>query len=287
MTRFAYVIGSPIRHSLSPAIHNAALSARGIDARYEAVEVLPEHLAEWVRTIRSPATLGFNVTLPHKVAVRAELDEVEGDAILAGAVNAVVAIPSRETTRLVGTNTDTVGFRRLLADEAGISLSGQRVLLLGAGGGARAVALVALQDGADRLWVANRHVDHAEALLADLSGVANRTEVQALALDDAQTSSALRSATVVVNASSVGLRPGETPLGLAGLSPESIAVDLIYNPATTTFLHDARQLGAQAVNGLGMLVFQAAAAFERWTGTEAPIEIMRTAATQALAARSS
>src|SRR5438132_14164999 len=153
----AYVIGYPVRHSLSPVMHNAACQALGIDATYEAAEVPPSDLESWVQQVRRPDLLGFNVTVPHKEAIVPLLDEIAGDAVLAGAVNTVVA----RQGHLVGLNTDTIGFRRLLADDAGISPHGKRIVLLGAGGAARAVTVVALQDGAASLVIANRYVERA------------------------------------------------------------------------------------------------------------------------------
>lgn len=283
--RRAYVIGSPIKHSISPAIHNAAFAATGFDARYDAIEVAPDALGDWVRSVRVTETLGFNVTLPHKVNIRRHLDAVEGDAELAGAVNAVVASGTAQGVHLVGTNTDTVGFRRLLSDDADLRLRDQRVLLLGAGGGARAVALVALQDRATQLWVANRHPERARALLADLKAIGLETRSEALALDDPRVVPALREASIVINATSVGLAGEELPMSLEGIRANSVAVDLIYNPLQTAFLREAQRQGARPLGGLGMLVYQAAAAFERWTATEAPVQVMRAAAERALAHR--
>src|SRR5437868_2364399 len=167
----AYVIGHPIRHSISPAMHNAAFRHLGIDARYEAVDIIPEKLASWVRAVRGPDLLGFNVTVPHKEAVVPLLAEIAGDAAVAGAVNTVIVGPTGDVENggsrvdLTGLNTDTIGFRRSLADQAGFSPRGQQVVLLGAGGAARAVAVVALQDQAASLVVTNRHIERARKLL--------------------------------------------------------------------------------------------------------------------------
>lgn len=274
------MIGSPIAHSISPAIHNAAFTATGIDARYEAAHVLPEELGDWVKSARGRDCLGFNVTLPHKIAIRDYIDRVEGDAVAAGAVNTVVVEQQGTGALLVGANTDTVGFRRLLASEAGLSLAGKRVLLLGAGGGARAVAVVAAQDGARALAIANRHVERAEDLKRGVAGLSKEMEVTIAELDHAR--ELLAEADVVVNATSVGLASEEVPLDPAAMRPDSVAVDLIYNPRVTMFLRLAAQRGAATVGGLGMLVHQAAAAFERWTGTDAPVAVMRDAAERAL-----
>jgi len=281
----AYVIGSPIRHSISPAIHNAAFAALGIDAHYEAVEVLPESLGEWVRSVRGPELLGFSVTIPHKEAIMPFLDEIAGDAALAGAVNTVVATspppspsPVEGEGGLVGLNTDTLGFRRSLADEAGTSLRGQRVVLLGAGGAARAVAVVALQDGAASLVVANRHVERAEQILDALRILDSGTSTSAVALPGEAVARQIAEADVIVNATSVGLASQELPVDPDHIRPRSLVVDLIYNPRETALLRAARERGADTLGGLGMLVYQAAAAFEAWTGVEPPIEVMRKAA---------
>lgn len=278
----AYVIGSPIGHSISPAIHNAAFAACGIDARYEAVRVEPEGLAQWAAEARRQEVLGFNITLPHKETIIPLLDELRGDAAVMGAVNMVKVVEAGAA--LVGTNTDTLGFRRSLEEEGETTLRGQRALLLGAGGAARAVALVALQDGAESLWVANRRPERAHRFLEDLASITGKTQVEALALDGPRLAGFLRAATVVINATSVGLRSEELPADPSPIQPPVLVVDVIYNPTETAFLRAARQHGAQVLGGLGMLVHQAAAAFEEWTGVAAPISDMRRAADEALAA---
>ncbi len=283
MTQLAYVIGTPIGHSLSPHIHNAAFAACGIDARYEAAEVAPDALADWVAQTRRGDVLGFSVTVPHKQAIAQLVDALEGDARLTSAVNTVIVQrdPTGGTT-LVGTNTDAIGFRRSLADEAEVSLQDQRVLILGAGGAARAVALVALQDGARDLTIANRSRQRAEQLLNELGPAGATTFTRALDLASPGLRNALHRATVVINATSVGMRSDEMPIDPAGLSPESLLVDIVYNPPETATMRAARERGARALGGLGMLVYQAAAAFERWTGTQAPIPAMWAAARSAL-----
>jgi shikimate dehydrogenase len=276
----AYVIGAPIRHSISPAMHNAAFTALGIEARYESLEVAPAELEAWVRSVRVAELLGFNVTVPHKEAIVPLLDEIAGDAVLAGAVNTVV----QRHGKLVGLNTDTVGFRRLLADEAGTSLHGKRVVLLGAGGAARAIAVVALQDETANLVVANRHVERAQRLLEAVSSLSVRTAVSATGLEGVALERAIDEADIIVNATSVGLASDDVPIDPTLIRAASLVVDLIYNPPETALLGAAAARGARAVGGLGMLVHQAAAAFEAWTYVAAPVEVMRQAAAEALAA---
>jgi shikimate dehydrogenase len=142
MTRLAYVIGTPIGHSLSPHIHNAAFAACGIDARYEAADVGPDALSAWVAGVRQADVLGFSVTIPHKQAIAELVDTLEGDAELTGAVNTVIVQRNASgASTLIGTNTDAIGFRRSLAEETDVSLQDQRVLILGAGGAARMIAV--------------------------------------------------------------------------------------------------------------------------------------------------
>jgi shikimate dehydrogenase len=278
-------VGHPIGHSLSPAIHNAALEACGIDARYRAVDVAPADLGDWVKNIRSSEALGFNVTVPHKEAVIPFLDEIGGDALRVGAVNTVVRSSSAaDQVRLTGANTDTVGFRQSLAVEADTSLRDQRVVLLGAGGAARAIALVALQDGAAELIIANRHLERAERLLQDLDARGSATATRAVSLEDAALDHALESATIVVNATSVGLRSADLPLDPGPISVKSLVVDIVYNPPETAFLTAAARRGTRTLPGLGMLIYQAAAAFELWTGVPAPLSVMHEAGHKALQA---
>ncbi len=284
MTRRAYVIGTPIGHSLSPRIHNAGFAACGIDARYEAVDLPPEALPDWIARVRESDALGFNVTIPHKEAVAGLVDSLEGDAVLTGAVNTVIVQPGATGgSTLIGTNTDAIGFRRALAEEANLSLQDQRVLLLGAGGAARAVALVALQDGARDLTIANRSPQRADQLLRDLGSAGETTFTRVLDLASPSLPSALRRATVVINATSVGMASDAMPIDLTPLSPDSLFVDIVYNPPETASMRAARERGARALGGLGMLVYQAAAAFERWTGVPAPIPAMWLGARSALA----
>lgn len=229
------------------------------------------------------------MTVPHKERIGEYMDAIEGDAKLAGAVNTVTLRPPSLSgpppaagRALVGVNTDTIGFRRSLAEEAGVALRSQRVVLIGAGGAARAIAVVALQDGAADLTVANRHRERAERLLNGLASITRETTVRALGLGDSALSTALRRATVVVNATSVGMQSAEIPLDPGPIAPGGLVVDIVYNPPETSFLRAGRLGGARVLGGLGMLVHQAAAAFELWTGLPAPVGVMRTAAEAAL-----
>lgn len=270
--RVAAVIGSPVEHSLSPVIHNAAFDALGLDWRYFALAVPPGQAADAVAAMRALRLGGMSVTMPHKDAVAAAVDEVVPGAAALGAVNCV----SWRGTVLVGDNTDGAGFLDALRRDEGVDPAGRRALVLGAGGAARAVVHALAGAGAAEVVVANRTADRGAAAAA-LAGPVGRTGGPADAAG----------CDLVVNATSVGLAGGDTrpPIDPARLGPGQLVVDLVYEPATTPLLTAARAQGAVAVNGLGMLIHQAAHAFRRWTGEDPPLAVMSAAATAELARR--
>lgn len=279
MTQRVGVVGYPVEHSISPPIQQAALDALGVDARYERWAVAPADLVAWVAGLRAADVLGANVTVPHKEAVLPLLDELTDTARAIGAVNTIV----NDGGRLRGDNTDAAGFLRALDDVGGPPPGGEAVLL-GAGGAARAVghALVGVDIGA--LIVANRDAARAERLVASLRAAAPAFErLTAVGLDDPALDGALASCALLVNATTVGLQPGQRLLDVAHLPESALVIDLIYNPPVTALLADAEQRGARVLNGLPMLVYQAALAFERWTGRQPPLETMFAAARAALA----
>jgi shikimate dehydrogenase len=269
-TQLAAVIGSPVRHSLSPAMHNAAFAELGLDWVYVACEVAPAAVTGALAGVRALGIGGLSVTIPHKGAVLAEVDELTPTARAVGAVNTVVP---GDGGRLLGENTDGAGFLASLADQ-GFDPDGRRCVILGAGGAARAVVHALAGAGAAEILVVNRTPGRAEATAA-LAGPAGRVGAAA---DVAH-------ADLVVNA---------TPLGLAGADPSALpvdpdllgggqlVVDLVPNPAVTPFMRVARDRGAQVAGGLGMLVHQGALAFQLWTGHPAPLGAMRAAAVRAL-----
>lgn len=280
MTRLAGIFGYPLAHSLSPAFQQAAFNHYGLDARYLAWETPPDALAAEVAKLRGGDFIGANVTIPHKQAVMALLDEVDPLAEAIGAVNTIV----KRGGRLVGYNTDAHGFMRALKEDAAFEPSGRRALLLGAGGAARAAAFALCQEGVASLAIANRTLARAEALAADLS--ADGASVSAIAADDAALNYAALNADLIVNSTSVGMRhggaEGQTPLA-GGLIPhDAVALDMVYNPQHTPLLAAARSAGARAVGGMPMLIYQGAAAFEMWTGRVAPVEAMFAAGNVAL-----
>ncbi len=289
MTSRAVLLAHPAGHSLSPAMHDAAFDALGIDARYEAWDVPPDRLATAVDRLRSQDVLGANVTVPHKAAVMAHLDAVAPGAHAIGAVNVI----RRDGARIVGENSDAEGFLRSL-QEAGVDLEDRRVALLGSGGAAHAVAWAVVNAGAARLWIVNRTPARARRLAARLAerlaDAMERCDVRVS--DDAEEAVA---ADVWVNATSLGMRregvdPDERPVSgsvlhtVGARGGDAVAVDLVYRPRVTPFLEDAASAGLRTVDGTGMLLHQGAVAFEAWTGRPAPLSAMRSALDAALAA---
>ena len=277
------VIGSPIGHSMSPAFQQAALNHLGIEAAYQAYDVAPGDVEQFVKALRNSGTMGINITAPHKGAVIPFLDEIDDWAAAAGAVNTIV----NRDGRLTGHNTDGSGFLRALQEEAEFSPEGRRALVLGAGGSARAVVLALSRDRIGSLTIANRTASKAGdlAALARQSGAAS----SAIGLEREALSAAARQADLIVNCTSVGMVRGPDENGSVldrEQIPETALVnDLVYNPAETPFLLEARAAGARTLGGIYMLVYQGAASFEMWTGQPAPVPVMLQAALTALAAR--
>lgn len=271
-TRVAGVIGDPVTHSLSPAIHNAAFTACGLDWVYVAFPVPRGQGAAAVAAVAHLGLAGLNVTMPHKAdAVRA-CHELTPDAGALGSVNTVINTPGG----LLGDSTDGPGFMAALA-EAGVEVAGMdgSVLVVGAGGAARAVVLALGRAGAEVVVAARRPETAAAAAL-----LAPRARAVALPVPGEEVSAAA----VVVNATPLGMAGEAPPFDAQLLRPSQVVVDLVYHPAETVLLAAARDRGARALGGLGMLVHQAALSFSAWTGLEAPLPAMKAAAEAALAA---
>ena len=264
------VIGWPVTYSLSPAIHEAAFRALGINWRYLHLPVPPGALREAMTKLRSERYAGANVTIPHKTQAAGIATPLSEDAARLNAVNTLVS--SGET--LAGENTDAPGFANFLARDADWDPSGRSALLYGAGGAARACVLALARAGLASLVVAVRETGRAERLLRLAASLG--LEAEAVPFAEA----AGRPFDLVANATPVG-RGGES-LPLPKLGPEVLVVDLIYRPAKTAMLEAAREAGAPAFGGLGLLVHQAALSFELFTGAPAPLQIMREAALSGL-----
>ncbi|MDA1128295.1 MAG: shikimate dehydrogenase [Chloroflexi bacterium] len=284
MTQRLGIIGYPIGHSISPIFQQAGLDHLGIDATYEKWEVTPDKVGEFVASLRSPGTLGINITVPHKRAVIPFLDEVDEWATTAGAVNTIV----NRDGRLTGHNTDGPGFLRALLVETGYSPEGTRALILGAGGAARGILLALVRGGVESLVIANRTLERAQTLaqLAQDNGVA--AEAISLSQDDALTQAAAN-ADLIVNCTTMGMSHGPdehgSPLSAAQIPATAIVNDVVYNPMQTPLLREAATAGATGLGGLHMLVYQGVLSFQMWTGQDAPVAVMLEAATKEMASR--
>lgn len=270
MKRYA-IIGHPVSHALSPRLHTAAFKALSLDCSYEAVETAPEDLAATIQKFRDEGIAGFNVTVPHKETVIPFLDNIDEAARGVGAVNTV----TNSGGKLAGTNTDVYGFIKL-AEPFAEALAGKNVAVLGAGGASRAV-LYALTSHfkPGRITLFNRALDRAEKLASEFTTETLLIKPESLFQEDLQ--KLFDDVTVIVNATSVGMKPyvDATPLDDVKLYKGHAVIDLIYTPPETTLLKAARDAGAKGVNGLEMLLHQAAKAFGIWTGKEMPMEVVR------------
>lgn len=272
-TRVCGVIGDPIEHTLSPIMHNAAFEATGLDFVYVAFKVKPSCVADAVNGMRALNIRGLNVTMPHKKSVMKNLDRVDLSAQIIDSVNTIL----NKENLLFGFNTDGVGAVKALK-ENGVALKGSKVLLLGAGGAARAIAY-AMAKEADELTILNRTVKDAQALAKLVEKTASKRIVSgSLSLEDIDSN--LQDSDILINATSVGMkpRPEETPVPIELLRKNLAVMDIVYNPLETKLARDAKNLGAKVISGVEMLIYQGAASFEIWTGKSAPVEVMRKAA---------
>jgi len=260
-----------VRHSLSPTVQNAAFRALDLDWVFVAFEVPEGRAGGAIDAVRALGIDGLSVTMPHKSAVATAVDRLSPDASALGAVNCVV----RRGDELVGENTDGSGFLAALAADTGFEPAGRRCAVVGAGGAARAVVLALARAGAEEVRVVNRTPDRAEAA-ASLAGTVGRVGAER----------DLAGADLIVQATSVGMadRAGAVPFDPDLLHPGQVLAELIYQPAETALLAAARARRLTVANGLGMLVHQAAIAFEHWTGQSAPLATMTAAVSARLAA---
>jgi shikimate dehydrogenase len=275
------IFGYPIDHSLSPLMHNTAFAHHGIDALYLPFAVHPAHIEIAIKAIAALHICGVNVTIPHKQAVMAWLDNLAPEARLIGAVNTI----HLRDGGLHGYNTDGIGFLRAL-EEAGGEVAGRTVMLLGAGGAARAIGVQLCLSGIRRLYLANRTATRAHALAAFLKQNVPHADISVVSMGESSLAAHLPRTDIVVNATSVGMHPRD-PLVLpsTALSPQHLVCDIVYRPLHTPLLRAAQQQGARTVDGLGMLLHQGAKAFEIWTEHAFPMPLVRARLLEALAAQ--
>ena len=277
-TRIVGVIGDPVQHSRSPQMHNAAIVERKLDYVYVPFHVRSGELQEAIEGFKALNVLGVNVTIPHKQTVMPILDDVSHEATLIGAANTLIFCDGRVS----GDNTDAQGFLRAMTEE-GIDIPvGGSAVVLGAGGAARAVVVALALSGLGLITVANRTGWKAIQFEKNLATI-SETEISAVDLASNQLNSAIRSADLLVNTTSVGMQETDQLLiDPDSLNPGTIVYEIVYTPPETPLLRVAREKGCQTIGGIGMLVHQGAIAFEKWIGIVPNVETMRIALEQAL-----
>ncbi|MGA1197227.1 MAG: shikimate dehydrogenase [Candidatus Latescibacterota bacterium] len=268
------VIGHPVAHSFSPDMHNAAISALGLDYCYTAFHVLPDRVGDAMRGLRGLNIRGLNVTIPHKLAVMEHMDRISEEALAVGAVNTI----SHEDGELVGYNTDVYGVLTALHEIAGVTTFPEHCVVLGAGGAARAVTYaLGNQAQVKRVTLLNRTTKRAEALAVDMEKITGKTILVGGMDADAQTRT-FADAGLVVNTTSLGMYPNVDASPLADIKavhPDMVLYDTVFNPLETALMRAFKSVGAAAFGGLDMLVYQGARSFEIWTGTMPPVDVMK------------
>jgi len=275
MTKRVVLIGHPVAHSLSGAMQGAAFDHAGIDATYELWDRTPIALADAIAELRTDDFLGANVTIPHKERVVPQVDRLTEEAHATGAVNTI----TKEGRKLVGHNTDVPGFKVALDALVGRQKMPRHAIVLGAGGGARAVVHSLVREGFQRIVVFNRHLHRAESLVKHFSRSAAHMELRAMPWHESIIESELAKTKVLVNATSIGLNDDVSPIPGEILTPDLLVLDLIYKQ--TRLLRDAASAGAAISDGGTMLLHQGAAAWSLWTGQDAPLEVMQAALEEA------
>jgi shikimate dehydrogenase len=276
-----HLFGFPLGHTVSPAMHHAAASELGFRLEYTAVQVMSEGLATEVERLRDDAFLGANVTLPHKPAMLTLVDSITTSAQRIRAINTVY----KRDNALIGENTDAPAMMRCLREMLAYQPHEESVVLLGAGGAARAAAVALLDAGTRQLRIWNRTRDRSAELVAGLHQLKADNEATVQLVGEGELDTVLNNSTMVINATSVGLDRTTVPFDVSQLASGARVFDMVYGPEATPLVREARIAGIQALDGLWMLVYQAAAAFTLWTGLEPPEHVMHEAALAALHAR--
>lgn len=269
------IFGHPVKHSLSPDMHNSAFNTLGLNSVYVAFDIDPESIEEAARAIRVMGIRGINITIPHKQTIIPYLDEVSPDAKLTGAVNTV----KNENGKLLGYNTDVGGFLRAIREDLDFSPEGNTLFLIGAGGAARAVLSAFCMNGGAVVYITDIIKDKALELANQFKANFQNITIETVELDNQNLiEQKFNEADILVNASPAGMDGvGSLDIPLTSLNKNAVVYDLVYKPPDTNLLKEAKQLGHKASGGLSMLLYQGAESFEIWTGKNAPVEIMKKA----------
>lgn len=280
MHKVVGLIGYPLGHTVSPAMHNAAFKKLGLDYEYIPFEVEPKDLSEALKGLRALHIAGFNVTIPHKESIVPLLDEVLKLARVIGAVNTVL----NQDGKLIGYNTDGAGFIDSLKEDAKTDPKGKRAVVLGAGGASRAVSIMLAETGVESLTLTDIQEKKAKEL-SEYIGSHFKIACDSVEVNSKDLQRAIDRADILINSTPVGMHPNvdQSPLSEnIKLHPELLVYDLVYNPSQTKLLKTAKASACKICSGLGMLVRQGALAFTIWTGEEAPVEVMWKAAKEAI-----
>jgi len=283
MTKLVALIGYPLEHSISPLFQQASFDYHQLDIRYEEWEIESSQLETTINRLRQSPFLGANITIPYKERVIPLLDELDELVVRIGALNTIV----NRDGKLFGYNTDAPAFIRALRRDGDFEPRDKRVVLLGAGGVARAASFALIKEGVRWLTIANRTLGRAERLATSLRREAGPgTEVAILPWEELRASKALSYCDLLVNCTSIGTKhsaiENKTPLEAGSIPKDALVYDLVYNPVETPLLKEAKKARARVLGGLAMLVYQGAASFELWVGKEAPVDIMFKRAREAL-----
>jgi shikimate dehydrogenase len=272
-TQIYGIFGHPVKHSLSPNMHNSAFQTLGLDSVYVAFDIEPENIGDATSAIRTMGIKGINITIPHKQTIIPYLDEVSPDAKLTGAVNTV----KNDGGKLTGYNTDVRGFLRAIREDLDFSPEGKTLFLVGAGGAARAVMSACCMNGISVIYLTDILQDKAIILAQDFKENFQNIEIEPLSIEDKDIlAEKLGGSDILVNASPAGMDgEGKPDIPIPSLNKNAVVYDLVYKPPDTNLLIEVRELGYKASGGLSMLLYQGAESFEIWTGEKAPVDVMK------------
>lgn len=270
-TKMIGLLGYPLGHSFSSLMHNSVFEQRSLNKIYIPIEVLPENLETVVRGISKMNFDGFNVTIPHKIKIMKYLDEIDEYAKCIGAVNTVTI----KNGVLKGYNTDGIGFLRSYEEITETKVEGKNVFVLGSGGASRAISMTLALNKANKIYICNRTHEKAVALVNDINNQAGECSI-AVPMEYEEMEKAIKDSDILINATSIGMYPNvdKSPISKNLLNKKLIVYDAVYNPKKTKLLLDAEEIGCKTVMGLSMLIYQGSEAFELWTNSKAPVDLM-------------
>jgi len=274
-TSLSGLIGYPVKHSKSPQMHNTAFEALGLDYVYLAFEVQEGNLKKAVEAMKTLNAIGFNVTMPYKTKVLEYLDDISEEARIIGSVNTV----KNENGRLIGYNTDGIGFIKSL-EEKGVNYVEEKVVILGAGGAARAIATQLAYDGAAEVVLFNRTLGKAEEIAENINASIPTCRCRGLEMDESLLKEEIRDAAILVNCTSVGMKPNIDKSIIPSpevLHKDLFVADIVYEPRKTKLLEFAERAGCRYMNGLMMVIWQGALAFNIWTQKDMPVDLIKKA----------